>query len=312
MGSTREAQLRPAEGENFAGQDTGREHVSHSALSTFLTCQRKYDWDKNHRLEPIATRRPLGMGRAYQLCIEHGDLNRAARVREGVDVLSQADEDRLRVEEVTVRAAAALYLDRWGTPPTERREVEYRVRLRSPWTGRYSNTFDLLGYADGVIERDAHLELIENKLVGRIDAMTVRKLPLDRQVTLACYGLWRATAKTVQLVHYRYVKKPSIKQRQGESIDEFLERLAGDYLARADFYAHEERLFRTPDDLLRIEAELWMWAEQLRSARRQRVWPRDTARCGDYGGCPFVALCAGDPDAASLYRVRPTKENQAA
>lgn len=301
-----EMALRPAEGVNLAGQETGREHLSHSSLGTFLTCQKKYEWDKVQRLDLVAERRPLGMGKAFQLCIEHENLDHAVSVREGVEIRDQRQEDALQIEEAVVRAGAKLYLSKWGTPEGERREVEYRVQLRSPWTGHYSRTFDLLGYADGVIDREDYvLELIENKFVGRIDPITLRRLPLDRQVSLACYGLWRATGRSVRIVHYRYVKKPSIKPRQGESIPEFCERLAADYEERPDFYSHEEHLFRSEKDLLRVEGELWQWAEQLRAARRQRLWPRDTARCSDYGGCPFVPLCAGEPDAESLYRPRP-------
>jgi hypothetical protein len=98
--------------------------------------------------------------------------------------------------------------------------------LRNPWTGHYSRTFDLLGYADGLIDPghraptpDRHsagrpLELVENKLVGRIDQVMVQRLPLDRQLQLARYGIWRATGRTVSTVHFRWVKKPSIKRKQ--------------------------------------------------------------------------------------------------
>ena len=61
-------------------------------------------------------------------------------------------------------------------------------------------------------------------------------------------------------------------------------------------------------DLLRIEAELWTWAEELRHARRAGVHARNTSTCGDYGGCPFIPLCVGDPDAMSLFQVRPERE----
>jgi hypothetical protein len=105
------------------------------------------------------------------------------------------------------------------------------------------------------------LELVENKLVGRIDQITVQRLPLDRQLQLARYGIWRATGRTVNKVHYRWVKKPSIKQRQGETVDEFTDRLAADYEAREDFYSYEPPpSYITAADLLRIEAELWTWA----------------------------------------------------
>jgi hypothetical protein len=101
------------------------------------------------------------------------------------------------------------------------------------------------------------------------------------------------------------VKKPSIKQRQGETVDEFTDRLAFDYENREDFYSYEPPpSYITAADLLRIEAELWTWAEQLRALRRQRIYDRNTASCSDYGGCKYVPICSGDPDAEHLYHRR--------
>lgn len=301
------ATLRPSDATNLAGQDTGREHLSHSSITTLANCARRYEFHYVDRLETISRPRPLGMGSAFQKAIERQDPKAgAALLREGVQIFGQDDEDRLRIEEATVEAAAKLYLTRWPADDREQREYEYRVRLRSPYTGRPSNTFDLLGYADGVIDCGSHLELIENKFVGQISEVGVRKLPLDRQVSLACYGLRRATGKTVRTVHYRFTRKPTIRQKKGETLEQYLDRLRADYAdpERRDFYSHGETLFRTADDLLRIEQELWNWADELRSARARGFFGRNTSHCGDFGGCPFLAICVGDPDAQSLYRVR--------
>jgi hypothetical protein len=138
------------------------------------------------------------------------------------------------------------------------------------------------------VHPNGHLELIENKLVGRITNFQVRKLVLDRQVTLGAYGLWRATGKPVTKIHYRYVKKPQIKQRQNETVDQFCSRIIADYRERPDFYCYEETLFRTTEDMLRVECELWIWAEQLRNLRRQRIYDRNVSSCDDYGGCQFL------------------------
>lgn len=344
--------LRPPEGINLAGQDTGREHLSHSALSLFLACHRKYQIDKIERLSLISRPRYFDMGSAFQKAIElqdpkvgsrmlrgwepcetcrgvgrwavdFGDIahmdqcdaceGRGGKQGDGPIITSQDDENRLRIEEVIVESAAALYLRRWPADQRQTREFEYRVRLRNPVSGHYSRTFDLLGYADGIEDCGSYFELVENKLVGQITAVAVKRLPLDRQLALERYGLWRATAKQVRRVKYRWVRKPSIKQREGrkadksdaESIDGFLQRLADDYETRGeDFYSHEEAFFVDPADALRVEAELWEWAEQLRSQRRRRFFDRNTSHCTDYGGCAFIPICAGDPDAAALYRVR--------
>lgn len=342
--------LRPSDATNLAGQDTGRDTLSHSKLSLVLACARKYELHYEKRLELIARPRPLSLGSAFQKAIEFQDPEAGVLALQGHDFTvfpdgmwvanppeepvrfySQEQEDQHRIDCATVRAAAALYLRRWPAGSGEAREVEFRVRLRSPWTGAYSNTFDLLGYADGVVdhyngntyvtnmigEAPTPLELIENKLVGRVDALKVQRLPLDRQLALERYGLWRATGRHVQRVHYRWVKKPSIKPRGGrkkdrsdaETIDQFIERLEHDYTEREDFYVHEEQpKWATTEDLLRIEAELWTWAQRLRDMRRQRLADRNTARCTDFGGCQFLPICTGDPDAMSLYRVRPERD----
>jgi hypothetical protein len=331
LSSMSEPTLRPSDCENLAGTDTGREHLSHSKLNKFLACHELYANHYERRLERIDKRESLEMGKAYQKAIELQDPDAAPLVLDGWTpgpseggfvppaeepyFHTQEAQDRHEINKAIVRAAAALYLRKWPAPVGEQREFEFLVRLRNPWTGHYSRTFDLMGYADGLVDNyemsmsaGRPLELVENKLVGRVDSVMVQRLPLDRQLQLLRYGVWRATGRTVGTVHFRWVKKPSIKPRQKESIPEFCERLAADYEEREDFYAYEPPpSYITSADLLKIECELWLWSEQLRALRRQRAFDRNTSHCSDYGGCDYIPLCSGDPDAESLYRVRPER-----
>jgi hypothetical protein len=192
-------------------------------LTTLTACKQKYGYNYDDRLELVARPKPLTMGDAFQKGIEHGDPDAAARrLLELVHPRNQHEEDQLRIDAATVRAAGRLYLEKWPAPTvvrfavstpgygratgrsrscraagrTARRarapgelviqttEYEYRVRLRSPWTGAWSRTFDLLGYADGLDEYDDRFTLIENKFVGQITEVGVKKLKLDRQVGL--------------------------------------------------------------------------------------------------------------------------------
>lgn len=369
--------LRPSDCTNLAGTDTGRHTLSHTRLSVWLACHRKFELSYLKRLEAVSRPRHFTLGTAYQKAIEFGDPEVGVRflngfepceackgrgylgnhgpsphfgggtllddtcqvcdghgfVGEQVNFWTEHAENQHRVDEAIVRGASTLYLKKWPAPLNETREFEFRVRLRSPWTGAYSQSYDLLGYADGVIDpagplldlgRDYEnpLELVENKLVGRIDEATITSLPLNRQLAIERYGLWRATGRPVTRVWYRWVKKPQIKQRGGrkqdksdaESIGEFCARIEADYEARPDFYAiQEDPSFVTTADLLRIEAELWETAADMRDYMRpardghRRAFPRDTSRCSDYGGCDFVPICTGAPDAAALFNVRPAR-----
>lgn len=380
--------LRPSDRVNLAGQETGRHTLSHTRISVWLACHRKFELNYLKRLE--LTRRPryFTLGAAYQKAIEYQDPEVGVRLLNGFEpcatcggacvipvapgeplpfntepVVSnegsldafiggylcatcggagytgeqlhfhyEEDEREHRINEAIVRGASTLYLKKWPGGIGETREVEYRVRLRSPWTGAYSNSYDLLGYADGVLDAaqddtpalDTTLEVIENKLVGRVERAQVLSLPLDRQLALERYGLWRATGRPVVRVWYRYMKKPSIQQRGGrkadksdaETLEEYIERIEADYADRPDFYAHEEDpSFVTTKDLLRIEADLWEIADQMRTlmhnARdgRRHVFDRNTSHCREYGGCQFVPICTGDPDAPSLYQERPPRRS---
>jgi hypothetical protein len=315
--------LRPSDAENLAGQDTGREHLSHSRLNLFLACHEKYNLHYNERLEPVGGIEALSLGSAFQKAIELQNPDYAPMVLDGYykddeglwnppaeppHFHTQEAEDKHRVNQAIVRAAAALYLRTWPAPQGERREFEFLVRLRNPWTGHYSRTFDLLGYADALTDAGDFYALTENKLVGQVSKVMVQRLPLDRQLALLRYGVWRATGRPVNIVHFRWIKKPSIKQRQKETVEEFCDRIGEDYETRPDFYAYEPPAsYITAADLLRIECELWTWAEQLRALRRQRIFDRNTSACSDYGGCKYMAICSGDPDALSLYETRPER-----
>lgn len=301
---------RHCRGTGTRAADTGREHLSHSSVSSLLNCEQKYAFERVHKLELITAPKPLDMGRAFQKALELNDPHRAAEMlaRSRRMPLDQAQQDAIIIDMAIVTCAAGAYLQRWPRQLEGLPEFEFLVRLRNPRTGRPSHTFDLLGYADEVIDLGDSWELVENKLVGNITDVSVKKLPLDRQLAIYCYGIWRATGKPVSRVRYRFVRKPSIRCRQSETAEQFVDRLNADYAARRDeFYLHEETLFRSTEDLVRIEAELWRWAEQLRAARKQNVWARNSSHCEAWGGCAFIPLCVGDVDAPALYRRREEK-----
>lgn len=304
--------LIPSDAENLAGQsdkDTGREHLSHSAVSTLLACPQKYGFSYENKLEPMARRPALSMGKAFQESIEYGDpeIGYNAIMDDERFITDQEGENKRMIEATTVRAGSRLYLASYPAQTQSQKEYEYRVKLRNPYTGSYSRTFDLLGYADELAEEGGNLVVTENKFVGQIGALQIRKLPLDRQVALECYGIWRATGREVKKVRYRWTRKPSIKPRKGEAIGDFCQRLELDYHSRPDFYLHEEVIFRSTADLVRVEAELWEWANLVRESRKRSLWSRNTGCCGDFGGCQFIPICLGDEDAAALYQRKPSR-----
>lgn len=297
--------LIPSDAVNLVDQEDreGRATLSHSSLNAQLACAQRYAFEYVDRIESVSKRASYRLGGAFAKALEEGDPEvGVATLEAGAFTLTQEDEDNLQMDCALIRAASKAYLARYGARPDGGAEFGYRVRLRNPHTGAYSRTFDLEGYADGLVDQGPTFKVIEDKFVGKIDKVAIRRLPLDRQLALECYGVWRASGKMVTDVDYRYTRKPSIKQRKNETVAQYCERLEADYEDRPEFYLIEESFSRSTDDLVRMEAELWEWADQRRRAHRARIYPRNSSHCHDYGGCPFLPLCVGDADAPSLFK----------
>lgn len=313
-------ELRDSELLNIEGDDetTGRSHLSHTGLTTLLRCEQQWYWHYERRLEPAVTATPLQLGRAFAHALATGDpLDGGRLVMEDAQAQAQRaaaspwvtapDDEQTEIGAQIVTCAATAYLDLYGH--SERREVEMRARIRNPAVGgRYSLTYDLLGRVDG-LDLDA-ATLIEDKLTGSVQrGLLAQRLRLDRQVSIGCYLVWRTTGVEIRDVRYRVTLKPAIRRRQGDSHADYLGRIAAEYETRPDHYLIEEVAHRDRDDYLRLECELWRWAEQVRAARRDGVFPRNTDACHGYGGCRFLPLCADEPGAEHQFAERKrTKE----
>lgn len=313
-----DAVLRDPERINLAGEDTGRDHLSNYALGTLLTCQQQFAYHYEHRLSPAITKPSLADGRAFAHALEHNDPDAGEvylREQAAVEKERAADspwivapsDESIETEATVVREAARCYLNHYGAHDTTR-EVELRARIRNPApNGRYSLTHDLMCRVDAVSAD--WLDLYEDKLVGQIPRKDFGQLVrLDRQVSIETYLIWRTQGVLVERVHYRMTLKPAIRQRKGESFDGYLERIAEEYATRPDHYLAEETAQRTEDDFLRLEREMWRWADQLRESRRDGTWPRNTGACRDYGGCRYLALCSNEPGAIEQFIERPRRD----
>ena len=306
-----QGELRDAERVNLAGTDrAGRECLSHTRIGTYLACSQRYQWQYVRRLEQAVRPEALSRGAAFAHALETGSPQsgfsvvmeeHAALIEEhgnSVWVSLPSESDALRVATI-VRAAACAYLARYGQQDV-RREVTLRQVLRNPSTGCASRTFDVMARIDG----QTGSTLIEDKFSARVDAITDQRLRLDRQTMLGAYLLWRCEGVDVTEVKYRVTKTPSIKQKQAESLEEYLSRVECDYRDRPDFYLHEFTLTFSRTDFLRLEHELWDWAHQIRHANAAGVYPRNVASCADYSGCKFLGLCAREPGAIHQFTER--------
>jgi len=217
-------------------------------------------------------------------------------------------------------------------------EEVFNCPIVNPATGHPSRTFRMAGKVDGLVQMKETGEyfVLEHKSAAQITGDYIERLPLDFQVLLYTHFMSQAAAVPIAGVIYDVVAKAQIKQKQGEteeeyqirkaelvaksksgrssakrrmpeSDEEFQERLAQKYSDPAMF--HREILYVSQEDIDEVVAEVWDLTQQLLQAHRDGHWYRNDAMCFRYGRpCPYFPLCrsGGNPNVIeNLYQRRP-------
>ncbi len=221
------------------------------------------------------------------------------------------DMEDIDAEEVKVRVMALVYTQIYGVGP--RREIEFRLPLKNPESGRSSRSFILGGKMDGLKKAGGEedvLEIVEDKFTSQIQKSMIESLPLDDQASeyvTACMAHGYDAN-----VLYRHTRVPGINPKgpkmyvtkddyPGETMEEYEARLLLDVNERRDFYFHEERLVFPTDHLGDYVLGRWQVAQDILLARRTGRWYTSPGKCLDYGGCAFLPLCKRRSGAIDLY-----------
>lgn len=188
-------------------------------------------------------------------------------------------------------------------------EIKFDLPIMNPATGYPSRTFRLRGKTDEVSQdRRGKWWLVEYKTAGQLPSYAyVDRLYLDTQVTTYFYAAQKHLGIELEGVLYRVARKPSIRQKQTETVDEYCKRLVEDYKKRPEFYFYEEQMIRSQEDLSEFEQHLWNVTQLFMFYRRNDIWPMNTSRCAEWGGCDFLPLCKREEDAKLLYVERESR-----
>jgi hypothetical protein len=144
---------------------------------------------------------------------------------------------------------------------------------------------------------------------GKIDAITENEL-VEYKTTSADISpdsdYWLRLRGNFQVMHYvlgarslgydsrcviyDVTRKPSIRQKQGESVAEFSDRLRADTLARPDFYYARREIPILEDELAQHYQEMQDIAAEILWRRKQNCWPRAVSErtCQT---CEFACFC---------------------
>lgn len=262
-------------------------------------CPKKFYYRHIKHLVPVVMPEALSIGRLYHGGREHGEEWALEEIRKG-KVLSQDQADAQAKTEALIlgmlRGARLAFRD-----IEVEREPEWCHPIVNPDTGRRSRRYLSAGKADGITTANGHATIIEEKTKGSsITESDVTKLSQDMQVLNEVANLQRARDVVIDRVYYRYIRKPTIRQRQNESVQEFCKRLEDDYQARPEFYFTEIEIVVDQERVTAWERDLWLIAHIIGYSHAHKLWYRNTSRCAEWGGCVYLPLCTGE-DAAHMF-----------
>lgn len=297
-----------------------------SAQRAFNTCRRLY---RHRYVDGIRTvgddAEELRFGSAAHGALDpwwrHVGADRLTAAEEALAAMELEAFDRVRLEEL-IRG----YHFRWVDETDAEYEVlaveePYCVPLRNPETGAPSRTFEAAGAKDAVARKraDGGEWVVEHKTSSSdIGAGSTywQQLRLDVQVS-NYFNAAKEAGKDVRGCLYDVIKKPGIRPlkatpvesrkytKQGqlyanqrdtdETPEEFRARLREDIASDPDRYFQRGEVVRLERESEEAAADLWLTATAIKDAQRLGQWPRNTARCFDWGRpCAYWAACSGE------------------
>ena len=204
--------------------------------------------------------------------------------------------DEWGVERETLLNSFLGYQWRWQDDPVaiQATEKEFEFHLKGVRKARFAGRIDALASWQG---KDV---ILERKSTSRsLDADSDYWRGLDKDIQLSMYSL--APEAEGRTVLYDVWRKPTIRQKQKETPDEYGQRLLADIQERPTYYFARREIARTSTDLARFIGELGAIHKAVQLYRKHGCWFCNEKRCRDPYPCEYIPVCYGKgADAAVL------------
>ena len=275
-----------------------QELVTQTELVTFAKCEKRWENRYVKWLTPFIEHAALRMGSAFHAGLDERSVDGAvAYLEKDNPTWDMWEEDSSKKQKgiVSAMVAAALEWEHWPT----KSEVQFSIPLPDPSTGNPSKRHRLSGVWDGVWEGDhpdypGEIVLGEWKTAAVVNNDYMQRLEIDFQVSAYMWSASQIYGKPVRKMVYRIAKKPTIRQRKDESVDEYVLRVAADYVERPEHYMFETLVTRTSEQLDEWHEQAWATHKRMLQIKRSDVPAiKNTQSCIGRGRCPFIELCCG-------------------
>lgn len=270
---------------------------SHSRINCFKTCPKMFEYKYIKHLFPIdGDSTSLMLGKAFHRGIELGNVNELEKeLDNNTDFLNEGDE----TNKVIVLAMVEAFFNKF--PRHNEGNVKHEVEIRTEFGGN-----DFIMYADAIVEEDNGLILREYKTASRVDDTYIDKLKFNDQITRYCIAIEKVLHKPVKKIEYYVAKKPLLRQKNGETLDQFRERL----VEKITYDEESIQYFELTRTYEQLKEELDDLIYDMNTINHTKRYTKNLSACSCYGKCPYLNLCMKEKDAILLYEVREEEENE--
>lgn len=231
-----------------------------SRIKAFKSCRRLYELKYLEHLEPVEKPESLTIGSNYHKLLEN--LNNAG-------CLPQT-EDNWSKELAMAKAYEKYIYPKFKVTESEK-WLEYDL----------GNGDKLVGVVDAIAEDGC---IVEHKSVGSdITEQYEYNLQWDEQIL--AYMMMTGARK----VYYTVCRKPTIRQKQNETEEEFFNRMVEWYDTDTESKIRLLEIVRLDQDVAEFEGDLLGMVEEMRHAG---LFYRNTCHCNMYGRrCEYSSIC---------------------
>lgn len=318
--------------------------VSNSEVKTFAECVRKhfYHYIRGRRAHGKAD--ALRFGTLIHIALEAWWLELKAAQFDPLEValraIQQSDEVADPFELVKAEELMRGYHFRWFAEPLEviGVEVEFRMPLVNPATGRTSKTAQVGGKIDAIVrDRNGDVWIIEHKTTAEdfgAGSTYWDRVRMSSQIGTYLHGA-RALGLDPAGCVYDVIGKVSLRplkatppesrkytnagtlyanQREvDETIDEYRIRVRASIAKDPNAYFGRALQVRLEEDEAESLADLWQHVRAMREAELANRFPRNPDACVRYGRtCDYFEVCSrrASIDDDTLFRTVKTKHEE--
>lgn len=264
--------------------------ITHSSLQCFQSCHRKYRLRYMDCIVPKQKSNALEFGSAMHIALEeYFKYVKASQVFLGETGACDFvfDCNKILTDKVEAAKLAGLlrgYIQRWYPEDSTKYdiiEIEREFKLRI--VGQ-----DFVGKIDGLVrerETDKYY-ILEHKTASVVDESYVSQKEIDSQTLNYANAIQRTMGIKISGAIHDLITKQKIRQKKGESIDDFCKRLnedvTDDNFSRIKIEFTQEQMQEAFDELQDQISELWGC----------RHFYKCTGAClGRFGACDYLPIC---------------------